>query len=139
MALPGSGIVNRGLQITGGRVFATADAFLAVQTLCVDDNATNFAAADTALNTSRGAVANVKAKAFDATPTRAGQTISMVTTLTTAEGNFTIRGISLHNDVAANVNAGSATLFAGVAGQSIVKSASFSLALTLTVIYTDNS
>lgn len=139
MALPGSGVVNRGLQITGGRTFSTADAFAAVQSMSVDDNASNFAAADTALNTSRGAITNVFAQNFDATPTRSSQTISMTTTIATGNGNFTIKGIALHNATAASVSASSTTLFAGIAGQSITKTSSFSLAITLQVLYTDNS
>lgn len=139
MALPGSGVVNRGLQITGGRTFNTADAFAAVQSMSVDDNASNFAAADTALNTSRGAITNVFAQNFDATPTRSNQTISMTTTLATGNANFTIKGVALHNITSASVTASSTTLFAGIAGQSITKTSSFSLAITLSVLYTDNS
>lgn len=139
MALPGSGVVNRGLQVTGGRTFNTADAFNAVQVMSVDDNATNFAAADTTLQTSRGTVTNFAGQAFDATPTRSAQTISMTTTLATGTANFTIKGIALHNDVVGNVTRTSTTLFAGIAGQSLAKTSSFSLAITLNVLYTDNS
>lgn len=138
MALPGTGNVNRGLQVFGGRAFATADAFNAVQVLGVDDNASNFAATDTAENT-RGALVNFAKQAFDATPTRSGQTISCTTTLATGTANFTIKGIALHNDIAANVTASSTTLIAGIAGQSIVKTSSFTLAITVSDLFTDNS
>lgn len=142
MALPGSGVVNRGLQITGGRTFNTADAFAAVQSLAIDTCAsgtTTFAAGDTAINTTRTNAASVYAQNFDATPTRSSQTISMTTTIPTGSGNITINGITLHNATSGSVTVSSATLFAGIAGQSIVKTSSFSLAITLSVTYTDNS
>lgn len=107
--------------------------------MSTDDSASNFAATDTALNTSRTAPSNVYAQNFDATPTRSSQTISMTTTLATGVSNYTIKGIALHNITSASVSASSTTLFAGIAGQSITKNSTFSLAITLQVVYTDNS
>lgn len=142
MALPGSGVVNRGLQVTGGRAFNTADAFAAVQALSIDDATGNFEAAHTAINGTGGTartITNSFAQNFDATPTRSNQTISCVTTIPTGSGNFTIKGVALHNITAGSVTTSSVTLFAGIAGQSITKTSSFSLAITLSVLYTDNS
>lgn len=139
MALPGNGIVNRGLQVTGGITFATADGFAAVQTMAVDNDTTHaWAATDTAINTSRTA-ASFAAQAFDATPTRSGQTISMTTTFGTGTANFTIGGISLHNAAAGSVSLVSVTLYGGISQQSIQKTVSFSLAITIKVTFTDNS
>lgn len=142
MALPGSGIVNRGLQITGGRTFNTADAFAAVQALGLDDATGNFEAAHTAINGTGGTartITNSYFQNFDATPTRSNQTITCLTTIGTGNGNFTIRGISLHNATAGSCTTSSTTLFAGIAGQAITKTSSFSIQLQLSVLYTDNS
>lgn len=142
MALPGSGVVNRGLQVTGGRAFNTADAFAAVQALGVDDATGNFEAAHTAVNGTGGTtrtITNSYFQNFDGTPTRSSQTISMTTTIPTGSGNFTIRGVSLHNATSGSCSTSSTTLFAGIAGQSITKTSSFSLGITLSVLYTDNS
>lgn len=142
MALPGSGVVNRGLQVTGGRTFNTADAFAAVQALGIDDATGNFEAAHTAINGTGGTartITNSFFQNFDATPTRSNQTITMVTTIPTGSGNFTIRGISLHNNTSGSCTTSSTTLFAGIAGQAITKTSSFSLAITLSVLYSDNS
>lgn len=141
-ALPGSGVVNRGLQITGGRTFSTADSFAAVQSLSVDDATGNFEAAHTAINGTGGTartITNSAVQNFDATPTRSNQTVSCVTTLATGTANFTIKGVALHNITSGSVTTSSTTLFAGIAGQSITKTSSFSLAITLSVLYTDNS
>ena len=139
MALPGSGWVNRGLQVLGGRAFSTTDSFAAIQSMSVDDNSYNFAAADTALNTSRGAITNTYAQNFDSTPTRSSQTISMTTTIATGNANFTHRGIALHNITSASVTASSTTLCAGIAGHSFTKNSTFSLAYTLSCTFTDNT
>lgn len=105
----------------------------------VDDNASNFAATDTAQNT-RGTLTNKTGQLLDAFPTRSGQTISHVCTYATGSANFTIKGISLHDDSVANWNSGAgSTLVAGIAGQSIVKTNTFSLAITVAITYTDNS
>lgn len=142
MALPGSGVVNRGLQITGGRAFSTADAFAAVQALGIDDATGNFEAAHTAINGAGGtarAITNSYFQNFDATPTRSAQTVSMTTTIPTGSGNFTVKGISLHNLTAGSCTTSSTSLFAGIAGQSITKTSSFALGITLSDAFTDNS
>jgi hypothetical protein len=141
MALPGTGVVNRGLQVLVGIAFGTADAFATIQSGAVDDNASNFAAADTALNTSRGAVTNVLGKTFSPTPTRASQTVTFIFTLATADFNtFTVKGISIHNVTGASVTASSTSLVAGIAvNQSISKTSSFALAITGTMTLSDNT
>lgn len=141
MALPGTGVVNRGLQVFGGVAFSTADAFAVIQSIGVDDNASNFAAADTALNTSRGAVTNALGKSFAATTTRSAQTFTFSSTLATTDFNtFTIRGISLHNITGASVTASSTSLVAGLAvNQSIAKNSNFSLTIQGTLTLTDNT
>lgn len=148
MALPGSGVVNQGLQRTGINLACvgggaavglpqTTSRYL--MTMSVDDNANNFAAADTALSTSRGAIVNMFDQLLDGLATRTAQTISFTCTLGTGVANFTIRGIAWHDDTVANVTAASATLIAGIAGQSLLKTSSFSLAITGNILFTDNS
>lgn len=148
MALPGSGVVNQGLQrigintaIVGGgaAVGASQTVTRYLMTMAVDDNASNFAAADLALNTSRGAVTNEFDQLLDGLATRSAQTISFTCTLATGNANFTIKGITWHDDTVANVTSSSSTLMAGIAGQSLQKTSSFSLAITGQILYTDNS
>ena len=140
MALPGSGVVNRGLQVLVGKAFGTADAFPAVLSIGIDDCATNFAASDTKLNDRASPpTTNVFGQSFDATPTRSSQTVTCVATIPTGSGNFTIRSISLHTVVGGSVSASSVSLFAGITGQSIAKASTFSLAITLALVATDNS
>ena len=128
-------IVNRGLQIIGGRASNTADGFAAVQSMTVDDRSTAFASGNTTL----GSPTNVTAKAFDATPTRTNQRITHVATFATTEANFTIRRIALHNAAAGSVTGSSTTLFSGIDGQSITKTSDFSMSITINIDYTDNS
>ncbi len=148
MALPGSGVVNQGLQrigrnlaVVGGgaAVGASQSVTRYLMTMSVDDSASNFAATDTTLQTSRTAPTNEFDQLLDALATITGQTISFTTTLGTASANFTIRGIAWHDDVVATVTATSATLIAGIAGQSLQKTSSFSLAITGQILFTDNS
>lgn len=148
MALPGSGVVNQGLQrcgrnlaIVGGGagVGSSQTVTRYLMTMSVDDNATNFAAADTALNTSRGTVTNEYDQLLDALATISSQTISFTTTIGTANGNFVHKGLAWHDDTATNVTSSSATLIAGIAGQSITKSSSFSIAYTGQITFSDNS
>lgn len=148
MALPGSGVVNNGLQRTARNLAAVAGAGAVgsaqsltryLMTMSVDDNASNFAAADTALNTSRGAVTNEFDMFLDAFATLVAQTISFTATIATGNGNFVIRGIAWHDDTPTNVTTSSATLIAGIAGQSLTKTSSFSLAITGNILFTDNS
>jgi hypothetical protein len=159
MALPGTGIVNQGLQRIGinasqvggsGSIGSSQTVTRYVMAMGVDDNASNFAATDTAQNT-RGALTNSFFAMLDAFPTRANQTVSHVCTLGTAQANFTIKGIALHDNTSNqtgsggatgltnNVTASSTTLVAGIANQAITKTSSFSLAITVAITYTDNS
>lgn len=148
MALPGSGVVNQGLQRTvinlacvggGAGVGSSQTVTRYLMTMSVDDNASNFAAADLALNTSRGAITNEFDQLLDGLATRSAQTISFTCTLATGSANFVIKGIAWHDDTATNVTASSSTLIAGIAGQSITKTSSFSLAITGQITATDNS
>lgn len=131
-------IANRGLQIIGGRASNTADAFSQLLSISVDDSTVAFAATDTALN-SGGAVANVFAQNFDATPTRVAQTTTHVMTVPLGSGNFTVRRVALHNLTGASVTASSTSLFGGIDGQSLTKTPDFTLALTLAIVYADAS
>lgn len=137
--------VNRGLQRIGVQASqATAvsgptyGAARHIQTMSVDDSAVAFDAADTALNTG-GAVTNEFDAAFDAQPTRAAgtQTVSHTMTIPQGSGNFTIRRIAFHDDTPGNVSTSSTTLVAGIDGQSITKTAAFSLALIVSLAYTN--
>lgn len=130
-----SRIVNRGLQVIGGRASNTVDAFAAILSMSVDDSSTAFAAGDTALN-SGGAVTNEADLDFDATPTRSSQTVSHIATFGTGSANFTIRRIALHNAAAASVSTSSVTLVAGIDGQSLAKTTDFTLAITVRITYT---
>lgn len=151
MALPGSGVVNQGLQrigINGSAVGGSSTVGSSqtttryIMTMSIDDATGNFEAAHTAINGAGGTartITNSFDQLLDAFATRSGQTVSHVCTYSTANGNFTIRGIALHDDTATNVTTSSSTLVAGIAGQSLAKTSSFTLALTLSILYTDNS
>lgn len=128
-------IVNRGLQVIGGRASATADAFGSIQAMSVDDSAGAFAAGHNNLD-GAGAVGNEFDADFDATPTRSGQQISHVMTIPSGSGNFVIRRVALHNAPAASVSASSVSLVAGIDGQSITKTADFALTVTVRITYT---
>lgn len=106
-----------------------------IQVMSVDDSSVAFDAADTALNTG-GAVSNEFDAAFDATPTEAAPAvITHVMTVPTGSGNFTIRRIALHDDVAGTVSTSSTTLVAGIDGQSLTKTSDFAIVFTLTITY----
>lgn len=129
-------IVNRGLQVIGGRASNTADAFAEIDSMSIDDSSVAFAATDTALN-SGGAVTTEADADFDSTPTRASQTITHIATFGTGVFNgATIRRIALHNAAAASVSSSSTTLVCGVDGQSLAKTADFSVTITLKITYT---
>lgn len=143
MALPGTGVVNRGLQVLLDRAF-DINAATKITSMSIDDDDSNFAAADTALNTSRGTPTNVVALDFSSTPTRSSQTVTFTSTFpTSGTGNFngnTIKGIAIHNLAGASVTASSTSLVAGIAvNQSIAKNNTFSLAITGTLTLTDNT
>lgn len=128
-------IVNRGLQVIGGRASSTADAFDAIQTMAVDDSSTSFLTTHTDL----GTPTNVVAVAFDSTPTRSSQTVTHIATFSSAQANFTIRRISLHNAASGSVTGSSTTLCAGIDAQSITKTSDFTMTITITIAYTDAS
>ena len=128
-------IVDRGLQIIGGRTSQTADSFNELRSMAVDDGASAFVAGDTDL----GSPANLQVNDFDATPTRSAETVTHVATYASGEANFEITRISLHNDDAVNVTGSSTTLFGGIDGQSITKTADFTMTITVNITYTDNS
>ena len=133
-------IVNRGLQVIGGRASNTGDSFAAIQSMAIDDDANAFAAGNDSLDDAGGgAPTNVSPKNFDTTPVRTNQTVEHVSTWQTTDGNFTIRRISLHNDTELNVTGTSQTLCAGIDGQSITKTADFQLTIKVNITYTDNS
>lgn len=133
-------IVNNGKQRFGCQAFrATAGAGPTynvnrhVQTMSVDDSAIGLAAGHTALD-SGGAVTNMFDAAFDATPTRSGQSITMVMTIPQGSGNFPGRRFCEHDDTPANVTVSSSTLIGGADGQSLTKTADFTE--TVTKVYT---
>lgn len=132
-------VVNRGLLRIGQQASESTNYSDArnIQVMSVDDSTVSFAATDTALN-SGGAVANEFDAAFDATPTESGTaTITHTMTIPTGSGNFTIRRIALHDDVAGTVSTSSTTLVAGIDDESLTKTSDFTLALTLTLVYTN--
>lgn len=132
-------IVNRGLLRIGQQASESTNYNAArnIQTLAVDDATGAFAAANTKLNDGAG-FTQLFDQAFTATPTESGQTIIHSTIIGTGDGNFTIRRISLHDDTAANVTASSTTLVMGVDGQAIVKTADFTITITVRLTYTNN-
>ena len=107
-----------------------------VQTLSVDDSAIAFLATDTALNTG-GAVTNEYDQVLDATPTRTGQVVTHICTIPTGSGNFVVRRVALHDDAAANVTTSSTTLVAGIDGQALTKTVDFTMAITVTLSYSN--
>lgn len=151
MALPGTGIVNQGLQriginasVVGGGagVGSSQTVTRYIMTLSVDDATGNFEAAHTAINGTGGTartITNEFDQLLDALATRSGQVVSHVCTIATGNGNFTHKGIALHDDTATNVTSSSTTLVGGIAGQSITKTSAFALAYTVNITYTDNS
>jgi hypothetical protein len=126
-------VVNRGLQGIADLASGVAGAPAAIATMTVDDGAAAFAAGNTGL----GGPANLAKRAFDATPTRAGEVVTHKATFLTTEGNFTIRRIALHFGAAAGVSGTSATLAAGIDAQSITKTSDFSLGITVRMTYSN--
>lgn len=112
-----------------------------IQTMSVDNNSfsRSFAAGDVAVSsdgtTGGTAPTSYFDKAFDASPTRASQTISHVMTLATGEGNFAIVRIALHDDTAANTSGTSGTFCAGIDGLSLTKNSTFTLKTTFQITY----
>lgn len=129
--------VNRGLLRMGQQAFESTNYNAArnIQVMSVDDSSVAFGQTDTALNTG-GAVTNEFDDAFDSTPTESGQSITCIMTLQTTEGNFTIRRVATHDDVAGTVSTSSTTLCQGIDGLSLTKTSDFTLAITLVTTYT---
>lgn len=128
-------IVTRGLQVTGGRLSTTADAFQALQSLAVDDGPTGFVAGDTAL----GGPSSVAVVTFNSTPTRSAQTVEHLGTFATGAANFVIKRISLHNAASGSVTGTSVTLYGGIDGQSIEKTSDFTVTFTIRITQSDAS
>lgn len=128
---------NLGLLRIGRQAFESTNYNAArnIQVMSVDDSSNAFAQTDTALNTG-GAVTNEFDDAFDSTPTESGQSITCLMTLQTGEGNFTIRRVATHDDVAGTVSTSSTTLCQGIDGLSLTKTSDFTLAITLTTAFT---
>lgn len=134
-------IVNRGLLRFGQQSSQSTNYNVAryIRTMSVDDGTVAFASTHTALN-SGGAITNEYDQALDATPTESGTaTITHVCTIPTGSGNFTIKRIALHDDTAANVTTSSTSLVCGIDGQTLTKTSDFSLAITMTITFTDVS
>lgn len=130
--------VDQGLQRIADTASQTAGFASArfIRTLSLDDGTVAFAAGHTNLE-SGGAVTNEYDRAFDGTPTRSGLIVSHVTTIPAADALFTIKRVALHDDTVANVTKTSTTLVAGIDGQSILKTADFTLAITVTLTYSN--
>ena len=127
-------VVNRGLQLIGNRASGITGAnSSAMITMVADSKVTALASTNTTI-----AASTFRAKAFDSTPTRSNQTVSHVTTFTTTQANFVIRRLTLHNLAAASVTSNSSSLIAGIDGQALTKTTSFSLAVTLSMSYTSS-
>ena len=117
------------------------DAARYIRTMSVDDQTSAFLDSDTDLDRGGGlTVSNEYDAALDATPAApSGNKVDHVMTIPTGSGNFTIRRIALHDDTAANVTVSSETLVAGVDGQALTKTSDFTMEITLSITYTDES
>lgn len=129
-----------GLLRTGQQLSQTAgySAVRFLQCMSIDDSTVVFAQSHTTLATG-GVVTNAFDQSFDATPTTStdstSATVSHITTYGTANGNFTVRRIALHDDTSTNVTTASATLHSGVDSQALAKTTDFSAAITLRLKY----
>lgn len=129
-------VVNRGLQVIGKRasgITGGSPTTSAIVAMVVDSGSTGFVAGQTTIGAS-----TFDANAFDSTPTRTNQTVSHVATYGTGDANFTIRRVSLHNLAAGSITANTSSLIGGVDGQSLTKTTSFSLEITLNLTYTSS-
>ena len=134
--------VNNGLQRIGVQASQatsgsgpTYSATRHIQTGSVDDSAVAFAATDTNL-AAGGAVTTMFDQAL-ATPTRSGQVVTHTWTIAAGSGNFTIKRIALHDDTTTNTTTSSTTLIAGIDGQSLTKTSDFTLAITVTLTFSN--
>lgn len=109
-----------------------------IRTLSIDDQASAFADGHDQLN-DRGAVSNQFDVAFDATPSQSGSITTVVATIPSGSGNFTIRAITLHDDTVANVTTSSTTLCMAIDGQTLAKTSDFSITFTITITGSDTS
>lgn len=107
-----------------------------IQTMAVDNSATAFVAGATTL----GSPGSIFDQGFDATPSTAtdstSATITHITTYGTANANFTIQRVSLHDSSSTGVTGSSVTLVAGIDAQSLTKTTDFTMAITLRLKYT---
>lgn len=133
-------VTNQGLQRCGRNTSAVGVAPLTnlntadwLQTLSVDNSATALAAATTTC----GSPTSFWDQSLDATPTISGQTVTHVSTIPTGQGNFTIARAILHFGTPTTVTGASATVHSGVDGQSLGKTLDFSLAFTITHLYSN--
>jgi hypothetical protein len=127
-----SKVVDRGLQVIGGRASSTADSFLAIQAMSVDDKNEVTGTTQTNLNSP----SNLFKAAFDSTPARTAQTVAHVMTLPADKfnGNM-VRRVALHNAPHADVTGTSNTLVAAVDELAIPKTADLVLRFTFELIY----
>lgn len=136
-------VVNQGLQrcgrntsavgVSAGTNLNTANW---LQTLAIDDGTVALAAGHTALN-SGGAITNEFDQAIGTANTIASQTVTHTSTIPTGSGNFTIRRITLHDNVPASVDSTTSTLHSGVDGQTLAKTSDFTIQFTLTHLYSN--
>lgn len=127
-------IVNQGLNVIADRASGINGPPAAILSMSVDD-AGAMAAGHTKLNDGASYTQHV-AVAFDATfPSRSGQVVTHQGTWTTAQANFTIKRVILHNIAFGSVTATSTNIVGGVDGQSILKTTDFQLTVTLKVTY----
>lgn len=134
-------VVQRGRLRAGQQMYQSTNygATRHVQVMSVDIGATVFATGHTKLNDSADVTESAASyfdKAFDGVPTESVATITSVCTLATGEGNIVIKRIAQHDNTAANVSASSVSLVAGIDGQTLGKTADFSLSLTLSMAFT---
>jgi hypothetical protein len=131
-------IVNQGLQTIGERASLVSPTFGQIQSMAVDNataSTSAFAATHSKLNDAAAAT-TLAATSFSPTPSRATQTVSHIAVFTTAQANFQIGRLSLHNVANGSVSISSTTLVSGVDQQSITKTTDFTLTPTLRITYT---
>lgn len=135
-------IVSRGRNVILGRAYNTAEAYAAIQSLSIDDQASGFLDTDEDLDRGGGlTVANSFVVNFNATPTLNTSTnqVTSEATIPAVNGNFTIRRIAHHNAAAGSVSTSSNTLVSGVDGQSITKTSDFAVLFRKVTTLTDAS
>src|SRR5687768_2023416 len=106
-------LTAQGLNTIADLASGVAGAAGAIRAMSVDDATEAFQAADTKLDDGTGYTQEFDAN-LDSTPTRSGQTVSHVMTIPAGSGNFTIKRIALHNNVAGSVSGTTTTLVGGV-------------------------